>query len=186
LYTLNELTEAAGVSVRTVRYYIAEGLLPPPIGAGPGSAYTQGHLDRLQVIGRMKASYLPLREIRRHLAGLSDQEVRALAAETVEDQADAALAFSIREPELDSAASYLARVTGSPPSMPPPLAAPRGMRGTTPGAHPAARGTQHAALDTWRRVPLSDDAELLIREDAYQRKHERVEWLVRWARKVFG
>jgi hypothetical protein len=35
-------------------------------------------------------------------------------------------------------------------------------------------------------VPLGDDAELLIREDAYQRKQERVEWLVRWARKVFG
>ena len=44
--TLAELTEAADVSVRTVRYYIAEGLLPPPEGSGPGSAYARGHLDR--------------------------------------------------------------------------------------------------------------------------------------------
>ncbi|MBL8128342.1 MAG: MerR family DNA-binding transcriptional regulator, partial [Chloroflexia bacterium] len=33
--TLADLTEAADVSTRTVRYYIAEGLLPPPEGAGP-------------------------------------------------------------------------------------------------------------------------------------------------------
>jgi hypothetical protein len=40
--------------------------------------------------------------------------------------------------------------------------------------------------DAWRRVPLGDDAELLIRESAYRRRRDRVEWLVAWARKVFG
>ena len=68
--TLGELTAAADVSVRTVRYYIAEGLLPPPEGSGPGSAYTQGHLDRLRLIQRLKEAYLPLKEIRRRLSGL--------------------------------------------------------------------------------------------------------------------
>ncbi|MDP9366568.1 MAG: MerR family transcriptional regulator, partial [Chloroflexota bacterium] len=72
---LKELTEAAGVSVRTVRYYIAEGLLPPPAGAGPGSHYTAAHLDRLRLIARLKAAYLPLKEIRRRLAGQDDAEV---------------------------------------------------------------------------------------------------------------
>ncbi|MCC6705677.1 MAG: MerR family DNA-binding transcriptional regulator, partial [Thermomicrobiales bacterium] len=33
-YSLQELSDAAGVSPRTVRYYIAEGLLPPPEPAG--------------------------------------------------------------------------------------------------------------------------------------------------------
>src|SRR4051794_38623766 len=78
--TLGELTAAADVSVRTVRYYIAEGLLPPPEGSGPGSAYTQGHLDRLRLIQRLKEAYLPLKEIRRRLSGLSDDEVRNLLA----------------------------------------------------------------------------------------------------------
>src|SRR5919107_3546863 len=76
--TLGELTAAADVSVRTVRYYIAEGLLPPPEGSGPGSAYTQGHLDRLLLIQRLKEAYLPLKEIRRRLSGLSDDEVRSV------------------------------------------------------------------------------------------------------------
>ena len=66
--TLGALTAAADVSVRTVRYYIAEGLLPPPEGSGPGSAYTQGHLDRLRLIQRLKEAYLPLKEIRRRLS----------------------------------------------------------------------------------------------------------------------
>ena len=78
--TLGELTAAADVSVRTVRYYIAEGLLPPPEGSGPGSAYSQGHLDRLRLIQRLKEAYLPLKEIRRRLSGLSDDEVRSVLA----------------------------------------------------------------------------------------------------------
>lgn len=51
--SLTELTAAADVSVRTVRYYIGEGLLPPPEGAGPGSSYGRGHLDRLRLIQRL-------------------------------------------------------------------------------------------------------------------------------------
>lgn len=42
-----------------------------------------------------------------------------------------------------------------------------------------------AASEQWRRVPLGDDAELLIRESVYQRRRDRVDWLVAWARKVF-
>ena len=60
-YSLAELTTEAGVSIRTVRYYISEGLLPPPITAGPRSYYAQSHLDRLRLIDRLKSNYLPLR-----------------------------------------------------------------------------------------------------------------------------
>src|SRR5688572_6123383 len=74
-WSLLELTQEAGVSVR---YYIAEGLLPPPDASGPRSFYTQGHLDRLRLIDRLKASYLPLKEIRRRLSTLDDAEVRRL------------------------------------------------------------------------------------------------------------
>ncbi len=76
--SLGELAGAAGVSVRTVRYYVAEGLLPPPAATGPGRHYRAAHLNRLRLIGRLKAAYLPLREIRRRLAGLDDAAVAAL------------------------------------------------------------------------------------------------------------
>jgi iron-sulfur cluster repair protein YtfE (RIC family) len=38
----------------------------------------------------------------------------------------------------------------------------------------------------WRRIPLGEDAELVISERAYTRHRERIDWLIRWARKVFA
>jgi DNA-binding transcriptional MerR regulator len=108
--TLGELTSAADVSVRTVRYYIAEGLLPPPERSGPGSAYTQGHLDRLRLIQRLKEAYLPLKEIRRRLSGLSDKEVRSLLAADKNRAATATSPLSemLYDESLAGARDYLA------------------------------------------------------------------------------
>ncbi|HEY8445772.1 MAG TPA: MerR family transcriptional regulator [Thermomicrobiales bacterium] len=200
-YSLGELTEAAGVSVRTVRYYIAEGLLPPAVTAGARSFYTQAHLDRLRLIGLLKEAYLPLKEIRRRLAGLDDAEVRRLLAETAAEQRVAA-----REIPSDSAADYIARIRSRALGKPRPTAPPAAPRAhawslsesaevpevlPSLAAPPSSMGSLDLDLDqeesgsTWRRVPLSDDAELLIREDAYQRRRDQVDWLIRWARKVF-
>ncbi len=75
-YRLGELARLTGLTPRTIRYYIAEGLLPPPEGLGPAAAYTAGHRDRLALIAALKGRYLPLGEIRHRLAALSDAEVR--------------------------------------------------------------------------------------------------------------
>ena len=64
---LTDLADRAGVSVRTVRYYIQQGLLPKPEARGPGAHYTGEHLDRLLVIKRLQREHLPLGEIRRVL-----------------------------------------------------------------------------------------------------------------------
>jgi Predicted transcriptional regulators len=64
---LTELADRAGVSVRTVRYYIQQGLLPKPEARGPGAHYTDEHLDRLLLIRRLQREHLPLAEIRRVL-----------------------------------------------------------------------------------------------------------------------
>jgi DNA-binding transcriptional MerR regulator len=217
--SLTELVERAGVSVRTVRYYIAEGLLPPPLSTGPGSSYGPGHLLRLRLIQRLKDAYLPLKEIRRRLAGLDDDEVRVilteedavLATSLAETTADAAMA-SAREylAMMESRAHYrtapldLAMPDASPsvaprrsvppafPSVPEPLAPSlSGPDAPVPGDdaviqdrndRSAAEGNQ----GLWRRIPLGDSAELMIAEPAYNRHRERVDWLVRWARKVFA
>ena len=79
-YTLEELCDLAGVTVRTVRYYISEGLLPPPVGHGASARYTDDHRARLDVIGALKAQYLPLREIRRTLDGMNPRQIAETAA----------------------------------------------------------------------------------------------------------
>ena len=197
--TLAELTEAADVSTRTVRYYIAEGLLPPPEGAGPSSVYTAGHLARLRLIGRLKAAYWPLKEIRRRLAGLSDAEVEAALLELdfepegAPSHADAAMAPA-RDylAVLEQRATY--RTEPLPLREPLPAAPPVSFPSAPPPAAPARAevlGELSLELEVeigslWRRIPLGEDAELVISERAYTRHRERIEWLIRWARKVFA
>jgi DNA-binding transcriptional MerR regulator len=215
-WSLAELTDAADVSVRTVRYYIGEGLLPPPDGAGPGSSYGQGHLDRLRLIQRLKAGYLPLKEIRRRLAGLSDDDVRALLA-SEEERMPATMDDSISyDASLAGAREYLAllesgaRYHTEPMDLPTTPSARAGAspfladarRDIAPEAArsrgPRATGVVHARRETpqaqpagesgslWHRIPLGDEAELVISDRVYGRHRDRVDWLVRWARKVFG
>src|SRR4051812_29282786 len=78
-YTLTELADLAGVTPRTVRYYIGQGLLPSVGQSGPGAKYGDDHLDRLRVIRRLQREHLPLAEIRRRLDGLDHAEIAELA-----------------------------------------------------------------------------------------------------------
>ena len=74
-YDLNELSDQAGVTPRTVRYYIQQGLLPAPDAQGPSTRYGQGHLDRLLLIRQLQREHQPLAEIRAQLEGLRDEDV---------------------------------------------------------------------------------------------------------------
>ncbi len=66
-YRLPELADAAGVTPRTVRYYIAQGLLPSPGRLGAGTRYGSEHLDRLRLIRGLQDEGLSLSEIRDRL-----------------------------------------------------------------------------------------------------------------------
>jgi DNA-binding transcriptional MerR regulator len=210
------LTAAADVSVRTVRYYIAEGLLPPPEGSGPGSSYTRGHLDRLLLIQRLKEAYLPLKEIRRRLSGLGDDEVRSVLA--VEDDRAAPATPSTPEmlydASLSGARDYLALLESgeqyrtepmalqfSAAAAPVAAAQAESASGTQPARSrgPRAAGVTQARTSQerdepvasagpglWHRIPLGDEAELVISDRVYGRHRDRIDWLVRWARKVFS
>jgi DNA-binding transcriptional MerR regulator len=59
-----ELAEAADVSVRTVRFYQSEGLLPAPERAGRTARYSDTHLDRLRLITELRERGLRLSAIR--------------------------------------------------------------------------------------------------------------------------
>lgn len=76
--TIEELADAADVPVRTVRFYITEGLLPGPGSRGKGATYRQEHLDRLRLIRLLVRQRMPLTEIRQLLARLGDAEMGEL------------------------------------------------------------------------------------------------------------
>lgn len=63
-YTLEELANLSGYSRRTIRYYIAEGILSGPVTMGRGAEYTEEHLQRLQAIGKLQGEGRTIPEIR--------------------------------------------------------------------------------------------------------------------------
>ena len=77
-YSVNELADEAGVTRRTVHYYISQALLPPAGTEGPGTRYRESHLDRLRLIRELQREHLPLAEIRSRLERLNDDQVRDL------------------------------------------------------------------------------------------------------------
>ena len=67
LYAIGELADLASISRRTVRYYVQEGLLPPPLGLGRGNHYGREHLDRLLQVKALQEAGRSLDEIRQLL-----------------------------------------------------------------------------------------------------------------------
>ncbi|MEW2359165.1 MerR family transcriptional regulator [Spirillospora sp. NPDC029432] len=52
-YRIGELARAAGIPVRTLRYYQERKLLPPPRRAGRIGLFSEDHLARLRMIGNL-------------------------------------------------------------------------------------------------------------------------------------
>jgi DNA-binding transcriptional MerR regulator len=77
-YGLQTLCTHAGVTPRTVRYYIQNGLLPAPDPQGPATRYSRGHLDRLRLIRNLQREHQPLAEIRSRLQLLKDEDIHRL------------------------------------------------------------------------------------------------------------
>src|SRR5213592_3415736 len=67
--TLAELAAQSGVPARTVRFYIARGLLDGPAVAGRGADYGGAHLERLRKIRQLQRRGLTLAAIARELEG---------------------------------------------------------------------------------------------------------------------
>jgi DNA-binding transcriptional MerR regulator len=66
-YAVGDLARLAGVSRRTVRYYVQEGLIPQPLGLGRGNHYGQEHLDRILRVKALQEAGRTLDDIRRAL-----------------------------------------------------------------------------------------------------------------------
>ncbi len=77
-YTLAALAKAAGVTVRTARFYFAEGIVQRPIPRGPATRYTDDQLLRVRAVKKLRFDGVRLPEIKRRLPSLSLEEVRAL------------------------------------------------------------------------------------------------------------
>ena len=62
-FTLVELAEVSGVPARTIRFYIARGLLPPPLVGGRAASYGEKHLKELDRIKTLQGQGQTLAQI---------------------------------------------------------------------------------------------------------------------------
>ena len=76
-----QIAEASGLpAARTIRFYIARGLLSGPVKGGRSAAYTAEHLACLERIKRLQAAGQTLADIARTLSGPSGEEAEMVAA----------------------------------------------------------------------------------------------------------
>ncbi len=80
-YKVSELADKAGVTKRTIHYYISKGLLLPPEGSGVNSLYNDEHLQRILLIKKLQAEYMPLNKIREYILENPTEKVQKKAKE---------------------------------------------------------------------------------------------------------
>ena len=172
LYDLKALCAQAGVTPRTVHFYIQSGLLRPAGTPGPGSRYDDGHLARLRLIKLLQKEHLPLAEIRKRLESLDEAEVEAVLGE-----------YRLRPTSSrPSAADYIRSVLAGETRQQLSRAA-FVSEMTTLTSSPAVQ----RALDRsqWERIPLATDVELHVRRPLSREQNRRVERLKLFARELF-
>jgi DNA-binding transcriptional MerR regulator len=209
-YSLAELVALSGIPSRTIRYYIAEGLIPSPGRDGPGTRYPDTTLAKLRVIAKLRVANQPLSAIRQTLESLGDDELMAAARTSpLPSPADSALDY-IRTllgegptQAIQPSPRLMARsMSDAEPlvAVPSPMASPAApLPGAPPPPLPAAPATQ-AALQIepstpsstisersqWERIALVPGIELHVRRPQSRRENRMVERLIAFARQLQG
>ena len=210
--TISELADAAGVTVRTIRYYVNEGLLPQAETSGRYALYDAAYLDRLELIRRWKEAYLPLKEIRERMALLSDPQVREMLQQLDAVEAESPpLAESSRPANLqsappaaapapqqaireDSALAYLHSLRGGTPPQAEPVPPAeqealeyihdiRKRQNVTPPPRKKTWGTPPG--EPWRRIQVFPGFEIHIAEAIYQQFRQEIHELLDWLSQKF-
>ena len=84
-FTLAELSDASGLQSRTIRSWVAQGLLPGPLTRGPLARYPADQLERILAVRAMKDLLgMSLTDIRRELLVASAEQIQAWAGKAVD------------------------------------------------------------------------------------------------------
>jgi DNA-binding transcriptional MerR regulator len=181
--TIEELAERFGVSVRAIRYYIAQGLLPGPGTRGKAATYGEEHVVRLGLIRQLTDRHTPLAKIEALLRGLSLDEVKAL--QVAEESVSAQLVEAERRQSPQDYVQALLDGARQARGLSPLAQAPqrelapdssiahdtkRALRAPAPSAPGAASaGASEQANETWYRWTLAPGVELHVSAQAQAR-----------------
>ncbi len=185
-FSIETLAEQTGISVRTIRFYIAEGLLAGPGARGKGASYNDEHLLRLRLIRQLSEQRVPLMEMRDLLNHLSRSEVQKLLLEEeqrVLERANAAQSLSPKDyvdTLLQGAQEARQRRAALLPNTPPaapgaPSASPTPLA-PLPSHYPRRPASQEMpSSEVWERWELAPGIELHVRSDLRDRYRQMIE-----------
>jgi DNA-binding transcriptional MerR regulator len=186
-FWISELAEKTGVSTRTIRYYIEEGLLPQPEIQGKYAVFNDEYLYRLQLIKYLKDAYLPLKEIKIRLDAINEFDIHGLVKKFEQDPGLALVELDINSSQRDpqnqiqeDAREYISRVMGK--NIDQVVASPKYIS-------PApARPPQSPPLngESWQRVELIPGIELHYSQRLATKKRSRINELIDFARKIMN
>ncbi|HEX8190698.1 MAG TPA: MerR family transcriptional regulator [Pyrinomonadaceae bacterium] len=142
---------------RTVRYYLAEGLIPPADEKqGTASVFGFRHLLQLLVVKKLQAEGLPIRAIRELVTGKTERQLERLLG-TEQGQ-------SPGSSSRGEALSYLESLLRKGPSAPLPSAPPPAAQAQPPALSGPPPASQR---ETWARVELEPGLEVHV-SDGYR------------------
>ncbi len=177
--TLDALAERIDVPVRTIRFYISQGLLPGPGSRGKSATYGEEHVIRLRLIRRLADQRVPLTKIATLVEGLTLDEARALLAREERKIRDLQAAEHAGSPK-DYVAALLREAQAGRSNPAPPrktigsgFSRPQPLSRASSDTQPPQSATS-APTNLWRRWTLVPGVELHVRGDALARYRELI------------
>ena len=194
-FWISELAARTGVSTRTIRYYVEQGLLPQPEIQGKYAVFNEDYLVRLKLIKYLKDAYLPLREIKRKLETLMIPEMHDLVRKFEQDPVRALAELDIypaersrnltpafdEEESSESAHDYIQRTLNRQPA-----AVRERPVVFNAAAMPAPRSTPEPVSESWQRVDLAPGVELNIRQPQPQSMRLKLAEVIELARRILS
>ncbi len=192
-YLIKELAEKTNVTVRTIRYYIQEGLLPAPKVKGRYSIYDEDYINRITLIKLLKSVHLPLVEIKKQIETLNNKEVK----EFIEKIESNLVPSSKNEPEnnlhttelRESAVDYIEKLLSLHPrsfydvqnvnytrkqkSVPSQNVSPN-------------QPSQNVEQSTWQRYQIVDGIELHVEDRVNKVEKDNISKLLDYAKYLFS
>ena len=182
--TIEDLANQSGLPLRTLRFYIQEGILQGPDTRGKFARYSQQHLDRIELIRRLKDLRTPINEIKQMLENISEEELHQLlkyqnlvALQFTNLQTNQLKERRISEPGK-SALDYIQNIF---PDIAKDASADNRMTLRSPLAQIAeGKGVKRSRQETWRRIVISEGIEINIREPRNRDEEINIEKLVKF------
>lgn len=197
--TLEDLAKQSGLSIRTLRFYIQKGLLPGPDKRGKYASYSRQHLEKLELIQRLKARYFPLEHIRQLLENLSSEDIIEMLQqqESVSTPIEEKVVEKLDDPDSaiasSSALDYIRGLEQSHEfvqEMRPSFSPKPGMKKQSEDILINNTKTveifrQSAQKESWHRIKLTEGVELHIRSTREKDLKAEVQTLTKFARNLF-